>query len=300
MARATPAVGFNLDVAGRGNILQTWAGVDWLTVTAKTEAARWRFKMLSEGVLLEQEEAGNESSRQSSRWYSWLRCGSFAVGEREEDVCVQMSGSVASTHWKKFADAATGCSRIDVQVTALLGRASKDVAHDARRQLLEGPKGRGRPPEGRMVEGLRRGVTFYIGSPKSDTISRVYDKGAESDLHADGELWRWEVQYRNDPARSVLHELRRHQNAVPIIGEVVHRYYQTKGIDVGWDPKTHGCGSLQRSTERSDDAKKLRWLEQAVGPTVQYLAERGLLDEVLTRLGLASRVLDAPIKHGGT
>lgn len=283
-----------------GDVLAAEAGVDWLTVTANTGGSRWRFRMLGTAVLSQEEMAGNERSQQSSRWYSWQRCGSFALGERADDTCAQMSGSVAARHWKLFAAAATSCSRLDLQVTIAPTRPCPGHAVEARDRVLDAPRRRGRPVEGRLVQGLRRGVTLYLGSPKSEQLARLYDKGAELDDRADGELWRYEVQYRDDAARAALAELRKYQTPEEAISEVVHAHFTDRGVPCLWEPGTHRCGSLQRERPPSDDQRKLAWLEASVAPTVAYLRQRGLEREVLTRLGLVGTVVPERMKHGGT
>lgn len=131
-------------------------------------------------------------------------------------------------------------SRLDVAIDDRRGLVTRELIDEA---LVRGAlvtRYRGNRPVGtrKIGSGEYDGWTFYLGAPTSDSQMRIYDKAAEQKRTAEGPWVRFELQFRDDKARSAAAIWRAEGSAG--LAEVV-------------------AGYIRFVEPNPDDANKSRW-----------------------------------------
>lgn len=211
-----------------------------------------------------------------------------AVGHRGDGTIVNASGTAADLLWSHH-DPRWHCTRLDLQVTVWHDVGGSDQVALARRQFdMASGERAGARPQGLFIDGMGKGNTFYVGSPKADRRIRVYDKGSES---AQDAFWqgstRYEVQYRGGAARAAL-------GALGALGgdyqDRVRRIVTARCEDCG----IRGLGSLGEGFKvqlpinpRGNTETRMRWLKEQVRPAIGKLILQGVSErDILVALGL--------------
>jgi len=283
---------------------ETYAGIDWLTVTVRENAAR---KMLFDavlrikGVLMRQ---GEEVIPWQFKGYTGFKIGSVRWGSRKDSDIGILSGVDAYEHWQKFGRIAENCTRVDMAVTTTLSEAWAGLAAGYYHWHVSG---NGRPDVPNLgftlIQNTHGGETIYVGSRKSQQFGRVYDKGAEQQIEElIGYQWRYEIEYKKPLAGPVLKALLSYDEGCDLPGRMrttVHDWFAKRDCppvftDVG--------PMLEIETEArvTSDEVKLWWLSSQVGPSVKKLIERGRLEDVVKALGLWERVRLGDAENNGT
>jgi len=148
------------------------------------------------------------------------------------------------------------------------------------------------------------GGTLYVGSRKSTTFGRLYDKGAELNQAlppgsqiATNYLWRAEVEYKQVHARAVWQEVIKSLqggNLREFIVDTVITWFNKRGIGLPVSPSASSIVSV--ASRAVDDIRSLKWLHEQVRPAVWRLAENGKIAEVAEALDVQPRnfALEAP------
>jgi len=221
--------------------------------------------------------------------YQMISTDGIAIGEREDDVMIQLSGEVSRHEWEPFARAADSISRLDLQVTFELPEADTGLAKKMLRQARDNMRDRpGSPPTNGTFEtwskaemrekfkgDIPAGQTMYLGAASSDFRLIGYDKGAESGAADPGLLWRNELRLRRQLAK---------RNARDLLDAMTDR----KGGDMirardrvwsevrrrGIPPRFPARGLVPMEMERQTTDEN-RWREWAkmIGPAMQRKAE---------------------------
>lgn len=125
------------------------------------------------------------------------------------------------------------------------------------------------------------GDTLYVGSRMTESMIRIYDKsmgyGEEQ-----GNVWRWEVEYKKALAGGVAQYLSEYGNAG--IDELVWAECKSKDLPVPAVPSK--VNILRDMVTLSSAEMKLNWLGRQVAPTVKFLRRLGLEDKVREALQL--------------
>jgi DNA relaxase NicK len=148
----------------------------------------------------------------------------------------------------------------------------------------------GLSPTGRRKVSLVRsagGDTLYIGTRKTGRkFYRLYDKGFDEGFGL-GVLWRAEVQYGRDMARDALKVYKE----IGIMGTCVMDLVCSEFYDAAKVELFKGCKVDAEIIMDSDEKivtvqRKLDWLALCVKPTIAFLIEQDLEDEMLDALGM--------------
>src|SRR6185503_9141941 len=193
-------------------------------------------------------------------------------------------GRVAYDHWPTVGKYATNASRLDVQSTV---RINMPTIHFAERCESQALRFEEKHKQGRQIE-LRRnskkGKTVYVGSPKSDRLIRIYDKGKESKLAEFESCWRAECQFNKRLAWTMLDRLRNWQCQSTFAQRVVVDSLEKTGIR--WKAILAKPESLRMPARpESRLEQKLTWLKSQVAPTVSLLLEHYDLETIMRSLG---------------
>jgi len=148
------------------------------------------------------------------------------------------------------------------------------------------------------------GGTLYVGSRKSTTFGRVYDKGAELNQRLPpalqietNYLWRAEVEYKQGHARGAWAEViasRGRGNLGEFIANTVITWFAGRGVGLPISPNASSIVSV--ASRGVDDIRTLKWLHEQVRPAIWRLAENGKLPQVAGALDIQPRnfALDPP------
>jgi hypothetical protein len=257
-------------------------GVDWLTMTVKSQPRRAELFRRFQRIHAPQAAA----KKFSWHGYVGLQLPGARWGARQDSDILILSGPLANTYFKFFSRLAENITRLDLAVTAMIFPPIPRLTSTYYENLDF--------QERKWTELRNRagGNTLYVGSRASDQMGRVYDKGVESNLSAiTGALWRYEIEYKTERARAVwaalLVDYCPRRGPTPTITRHVFDWFDTRNVPPVWDRRKDGqvIEAHLRATETDED-RTLAWFRTQVSPSVRKLVghRRG---EVIEALGLA-------------
>lgn len=260
------------------------AGVDWLTATAYRRREFEPFHALARAMQEQEAAQGNDVRPFNSQGYRGWHSGGARFGVRADTWLCQLSADVAHARWKEIASLASNVSRLDVEVTVKLEHPHSSIFSEQHQSALRGKAGRGRRANVTLISSSSDGDSLYFGKRQSDVYGRHYDKGRESRLMPAGQLLRYEIELKREPARQAANVLLHVEDErIDALG-IVSGYFAgkqirvpSKDVEPRWDAS---------SLTRTDKERQLRWLGSAVKPTVEKLLRQGARAEVLRALGL--------------
>jgi len=215
--------------------------------------------------------------------------GHLATGKSSRGGIVQCSGDVSDLlcrEWQRWLPDKAKFTRLDLAITFTLGRPLALV-----RQACENPR-----DDWTVIlpHGDRGGGTLYVGSRKSASFGRLYDKGAELNqaLAADqaietNYLWRAELETKQNCARAQFSEIVRSQargDLREFIADTVLTWFSGRGVYL---PIISQSSSIVSVAHRAvDDLRTIKWLHEQVRPCIWRLAENGRHDDVAEALSI--------------
>lgn len=250
------------------------SGIDWVTLTCRSEDPRLKkFRSVVHTARDVQTKTTREP-QQSWRmrgYHGWSVSG-LSWGAREDGDIIVASGPTANVYWKLFHRFSTNVSRLDLQVTILLEEANHDLVNDYYTN---------RPFDHRpmftWLQNSGGGQTLYVGSRRSDQFGRIYDKGIESCSGLpQGQLWRYEVEYKSARAKAMAHNLFvtccARNPARETIQSTIWQWFADRECRPAFRPLPNGDPILVslKATDESTE-RKLTWLQLQVRPTVHQL-----------------------------
>lgn len=267
------------------------SAVDWLTVTSERDGAADSLIALGDGLLQQSIDQGNRLLLFKSMGYHGRKAGGVSVGRRHDGGILTLSSGAAALDAKPLLGGDYHVTRLDLQVTCLDESQNASRGEIAYHLMPERRKTSGRPVDASLRLNSSGGQTLYLGSPKSDRLGRLYDKGIEKKLAPAGACWRYEVQYRRRYAEATARVLSQSETHHDCIATLVTDYFAHRGVPV---PSVEGVSAKHElryesdyfSKRTSDDTRSLRWLSTFVASTVKRLVDSGKRDEVLRALGL--------------
>lgn len=260
------------------------AGVDWITATSTSTSLAKELWWAGESAGAADRDEGSEVRPWACYGYHGWSTDHATWAARHDGVLVRLGGEVADSHWREVARFAERVTRLDCQATVYFQEPELAIAEEIYARI-PGIRGReGRPVTGRLIMGTTGGRTVYVGSRSSTSVGRVYDKGVEGESHAPGHLWRYEVEFKREAARTTQGDLEPHDDAAAAAAWLVRQWFSRRQIEVPFHLETaFVCNEPPR---RPRSTRQIEWLARAVRPTVQRLSQRGLRERVLSALGL--------------
>lgn len=247
--------------------------VDWLSMSVNRPSGMAELLSWRDAQFAAMEDQGFNEKRYSAHGYSYRSRGALSVGVGASAVLLQCSGGEASGLWRSRAASATNISRVDLACTARPDNPSSEIARREYESASTRTRGRGRRTSYTLIRSENRGDTLYVGSRASDQLGRLYDKGRESGDEAYKDCWRWEVQYRREPAVSVVRALLQAERETETIAATVARWFSDRGVGASY----HTVGEpLSTAPARAipDDVRWLAWARRCVAPRARELAVR--------------------------
>lgn len=260
--------------------------VDWLTATSSH--AQGATQLLNKGLEVINQNVDTGMSRRAWYWqgYRGTQCESVAVGWRIDGACVRLGGVSAGLHWSDFLPMAGHVSRIDLAVTIQADTGTGGIARQAYRAAFEHRPTNGRKPECSLVLSTRGGETAYIGRRISDRFLRLYNKHAESAGAYPVGSWRYEIEYKGKLAGEVSERLRIATDTSALICDLVHAEFTRSGVAPAFDTQVGGVAAVSAVADRSDNARRMLWLETQVRATIERLSASYSEEEILRALGI--------------
>lgn len=274
-------------------------GIDWITATLPNNVELFNTKASALFDVLNNEHAENvEEPIKPFGWqgYKGLICSGLFVGQRPDGVVFRATGSRAD---KLYAHVTyeMNVSRLDMQATiwpvghvggplnpgklpphrwheqqAIL---ANDELPDSRKRLID------------VRENNRGGATLYIGSRKSNSFGRIYNKSAESPAEWAGlDAWRYEVQLGGKLAKAHFVRLMECDplDRAMFLETQIRKWFRKRGVIVP-TLSTKGDGETIKDTiEPTNKDRQLQWLHKQVKPTIRQLIEAGHTHEMLIAL----------------
>lgn len=267
------------------------SAVDWLTVTSKRGPAADNLIARAQSLLHQAECAGNRVLPFKASGYKGWRSEGIAWGLRHDGAVCSISSGAAALNWREVLEASDHVTRCDLQITVADSSSNASRAEIAYHLMQDNHKRPGRPVSASLRVNSSGGQTLYLGSKQSDVMGRLYDKGVEKRFAQAGACWRYETQYRREPAERTIKALYQSETIHDTVAALVTHYFSARGVAV---PPTEQRPSVRNhvaegyylSKRETDDLRSLRWLSTFVASTVKRLVDSGRRADVLRALGL--------------
>jgi len=265
--------------------------IDWVTAVAKQpEVKRRLFEVMRVYLDHEKETTGEVAESWSFRGYFGWKLPHVRWGTRADSDIMIGSGELAPEVYHIIFDsgACDNVSRIDLAVTcALQTPANLAIEYYDEVKRLSGKAGVCKRQYA-LIQNTAQGQTLYVGSRQSTQFGRVYDKGMQQKAlqFKAGELWRFEVEFKDERAYKVARQLKEVQ--VGVIANCVHKWFSGRHIAPIWpfgSSVEEIIDTTQEATLASDEAT-LRWLSTQVKPSIIRLSAKGKLEQVFYSLDL--------------
>lgn len=266
------------------------AGCDWLTMTYKPqEYEAFQQALKGANIIMGMEVQGGATEKQCRlRDYEGVRAGAVFAGGREDGYIIEASSDKAD-YLAQFV-IQNGCegraSRLDLQATIRLDRDRRGIARDTLARIFKQEQEGAWPSQMgfSFFAGGDRGDSLYVGSRSSEVYRRLYDKSRESGLEAGLWLWRWEVEFKGKRARQAMVTLYTYHNNAACAQNLVGTDWRKLGLPESWMFHVKH-DELAPLPQKTDDEKRLKWLEKLVRPSVNRLRRNGRGDDALDALG---------------
>lgn len=268
------------------------SALDYLTVTGRRTEARRDLKDVGHSLIRELEADGHD--RRPFQWKGYLgeACAWATWGEREDGTMLRISGPWSSEYFDTVYPMADNVSRIDLAVTARAVGDDGDLAGQAFRSASAAASLRGKPLKVSYVCSNSGGSTVYLGSRLSDLFGRLYNKSAESGLAEYSECWRWEIEVKGKSAKHYADNIASATNRPGLILASVGNYFARRGVEPRFD-----AGNWRAirplPLEKSDDQRRLKWLQAQVAPVVHKMSGRVDRTTLLSTLGFIGENIGA-------
>lgn len=268
-----------------GTAKQMEAGCDWISVTAVSPGGKSALHRAASEAIESEVSEGADVTPWRWRDYEGWRTEHAAWGERSDSFYCQLGSGRAWRDWRKVLVPGCRVTRLDVQVTVSGVPLYADLA---RQQFDELEQRSGSLDRSRTYSWYctrPTGSTLYVGSPRSDTRLRLYDKGAEQPERYPAGSWRYESQTRGSVARLLASALAG-DDGDPIACDVaVYQHYCARRLRPVFRPSGSGVLGHPKSPERSDE-RTLRWLRTQVRAALSKLDAHGRRGDALSALGI--------------
>lgn len=260
--------------------------VDWLSGTVKEEGRRDDVATIAHNYLNAQLALGYEASVWKSFHYEGWRINGASWGRRTDDDIVTFTGDTAIGNWKPLSKLLETCSRLDLAVT--VWQANHDIARASReyQAIQQLAQVEAITRKYTFITNLLGGDTLYVGSRNSQYFGRLYDKGLQSqELHY-ANSWRWEVELHKPAALMMLRRMSDCDQLEDFIITQVKTWFEDRYVKCPFEPNAPQTTVDVPRRKKTSDEQSLEWLDTGVKKTVQKLAKKGKVREVLKALGL--------------
>jgi DNA relaxase NicK len=282
------------------------ADVDWFTCTAGLDSVGEELYKRGSGLVSQFVDQGDKHKETGWQGYRGDQAGPIMVGLRGDGVVLRASGVGARVALEKVRDLAVKPTRVDVQMTVLHGSVN-GLLQRLKRQAMHARSARnGAPYRVKVIDGCGDGDAVILGDRSSEAFGRSYDKYRETlqkykesvalrrelaEGFPDGS-WRYEVEYKGSKALSVTERLLEGDFERAVIGDV-RGWYADHGINIRVGDEL--LPAVKEAKYVPDDERSLAWIRASVRPTLDHLAARGRLVDVLEASGIGPQLRELDV-----
>lgn len=170
------------------------------------------------------------------------------------------------------------------------------------KELRHRSRGPGRPAKYKMIASQDGPETLYLGRRASDRFGRIYDKFAESSKECYRDCLRYELELKNETARTVALLLDADSDHYTQLAARVAEFVRNRSLHINW-PDTGDLSAQERTlqfrAELLDQSswafRKAAFVEKCVGPMARTFVRIGELQTLLDALGIADYVYVQPL-----
>ena len=271
-------------------ITNTEAGLDWLTATTRERSTGLDWYSLFERYSDQQKRDrpnGYPVDYARMRQYHGRRGQGLYWGhDPNTGWIIIASGSTASRLWTDITPVVGNVTRLDMQTTIEL--AKQDVMVAKRAYSSRKPDRRNRRYS--FITNSQGGSTVYVGSRKSKSSGRLYDKGAQLG-NSPGYQWRYEVEIKDPKSNSqiISHLYSTWSSDGPVLADIVgyiREWFILRGVAPIFGPTPGTAIHIDTSVSATSNDRQLEWLRTQVSPTIARLLDEGLYEQTFKALGL--------------
>lgn len=253
---------------------KTRSAIDWIAVTIH---AGWEGSIYPEQLSNQWIETAPARGYNVGRQFADGRRESMHTSRPEMGVHVVYSGSTINKIYTEcdlsgfellrwYHDRKAKITRLDVAVDA--HNHNLDVIEVYEKAMAGGAMTRVK--NFRLMTANDGGATFYAGSPSSEAMLRVYDKGVESG--AGGDWTRAELQLRDSKAFSVATMLveGKPEHAGKIIQSVIRGHFDMPENET-WRTVMNNSNPVPVARSNDKDSDTEKWLMEVAAPSLAKL-----------------------------
>lgn len=242
------------------------AGVDWITASATKGSTRWDMQTFADNQRRRFMDAERPIKMGYRLGYHGWQADGFFHGQREGGSIIVASGATAHEVHRSVAEVSDHISRIDLQVTIKTPEDTPHLARHAYSVLKGGSPSRVKVKNATLIDSHPQGETCNVGKRSSDTYGRIYDKASESGKAPALTLWRYEVEFKRNPANAIAARLRADPPVEAVACGLVHEWFTARGVVPLFTPAPLLCPHKPVVTEGEHDV--LAWFERSLSVTV--------------------------------
>lgn len=267
-------------------------GVDYLTCTYKPQANLTRLEFYLSQIERSEKAHGNYTEKWAMQGYSGFHIGGLDWGLRDDGCIVRLSGATAKEYWAKVGKLASNCSRIDLQTTVSECRDLNAVVQTHYKEMRKKWQSKKKFPEPKMWVGPQGAEAIYSGSRHSQRYLRLYRRFLKDRLSGTETHLRYEAEIKSELAKVTLSRLLASSTPDDDCRSQCYAMFRDRGLSLEW---THsGQQPFVCPRTIGNVTRRLRWLENAVRPSVERLIAEGYRDQVLSALGFLEKT-EAPV-----
>lgn len=260
------------------------ATCDYVSLTLRDAALVETMYQRGIRFLTHESKLGYVTREADMHGYHLLRAGGVQVGRSAVGAWVTLIGERAEAWYDQFMNFGAQATRIDLAVTAEYFAAEERLASREYDRLMD-EKAHTSKRKYALVRSQNDGETLYVGSRKSDTFGRLYDRGVKSRSHDSGKLWRWEVEYKQAKAGAVWSGLTGGAKSSTMAAGLVSEWFSKRGVVPPATTETYVLDPVEYEKFPTVE-NKLEWLRQQVRPSVERLIAAGFFTETCKSLGI--------------
>lgn len=254
----------------------TYSGSDKFLEVMKARALAW---------MKERELEGFRRKPWGMEGYNGQAIDGLSVGHRDHSTIIRLSGLMAKRHAAVALTWATNVTRLDLQVTLQDDDLEREWARAINNHMQTLPGTAIGYPQVSLTTNQPKGSTVYVGARISHRFFRCYDKTAESDNVYPPGCWRFEMEYKQDVARSALRGLASQSYSAAAVMNVLQNEMMAHQMRLPAAPLAHNWRPtvIQQPT---DDQKRIEWLRRSIRPMLDRMLETLPIDTITDALGL--------------
>jgi len=216
--------------------------------------------------------------------YAGWKASGLYVGERPQEVMVQLSGPRCSPLAMEAITLASNVSRLDLQVTVWTEGEQPALAEWTYKKLKERACVSGGRRTFSLIVNHPAGATLNVGRRISDSYGRLYDKTAELGSEVPRLLWRYEVEWKRKEARRQATRLLEQRCSPTHVCKLIHAWYTKKGVRPSFTVTSDCLSDSPIIAAPTKDV--LSWFRASVSKTIAKAINQHGRQTVLSALGL--------------